>query len=90
MISSMGADLPTVSGLFGLYLRLKSDADAYLRSTELDWTIVRPAGLLGQRLDETRMTMAEADRGVGSHHIDVATAALVPDINPFPADESDR
>ena len=33
--------------------------------------------------------MAETDRGIGSHHIDVMTAALVPDVNPFAADQGD-
>jgi uncharacterized protein YbjT (DUF2867 family) len=45
MISSMGADLPPAPGAFGTYLRLKSEADAYLRSCDLDWTVVRPSGL---------------------------------------------
>jgi len=33
--------------------------------------------------------MAETDRGIGSHHIDVTTAALVSDVNPFAADQGD-
>jgi uncharacterized protein YbjT (DUF2867 family) len=45
MISSMGVDLPALPGAFGTYLRLKGEADAYLRSADLDWTIVRPSGL---------------------------------------------
>jgi len=45
MISSMGADLPTPPGAFGTYLRLKAEADEYVRSADLDWTIVRPSGL---------------------------------------------
>lgn len=45
MISSMGADLPASPGAFGEYLRLKGEADAVVRSTDLDWTIMRPSGL---------------------------------------------
>jgi uncharacterized protein YbjT (DUF2867 family) len=45
MISSMGADLPPSPGAFGEYLELKGEADAVVRSTDLDWTIVRPSGL---------------------------------------------
>ena len=32
MISSMGVDLPVLPGAFGTYLRLKAEADGYLRS----------------------------------------------------------
>jgi len=45
MISSMGVDLPALPGAFGAYLRLKAEADEYLRLTDLDWTIVGPSGL---------------------------------------------
>jgi len=47
MVSAMGADDfdPDSSEIFQIYLRAKSDADAALRATDLDWTIVRPGGL---------------------------------------------
>jgi uncharacterized protein YbjT (DUF2867 family) len=47
LISAMGADKfdPASSEVFQVYLRAKSEADAAVRATELDWTIVRPGGL---------------------------------------------
>jgi uncharacterized protein YbjT (DUF2867 family) len=47
LISSMGADHfdSGSANPFQIYLRLKSAADANLRSRALDWTIVRPSGL---------------------------------------------
>ncbi len=38
----------------------------------------RIESLQGQRLDETRITMAETDRGIGSHHIDVTIGCSHP------------
>ncbi|WP_448006248.1 NAD(P)-binding oxidoreductase [Agromyces bauzanensis] len=47
VISAMSADRfdPVSDDVFQLYLRAKSEADASVRSRELDWTIVRPGGL---------------------------------------------
>jgi uncharacterized protein YbjT (DUF2867 family) len=47
MISAMGADTFDADSteVFQIYLRAKSEADAALRSSDLDWTIVRPGGL---------------------------------------------
>ena len=47
MISSIGADTfdPDSGEIFQVYLRAKSEADAALRDSGLDWTIVRPGGL---------------------------------------------
>jgi nucleoside-diphosphate-sugar epimerase len=47
MISAMGADTFDADSteVFQVYLRAKSEADAALRSSDLDWTIVRPGGL---------------------------------------------
>jgi uncharacterized protein YbjT (DUF2867 family) len=47
MISSMGTDQadPTSEDVFQVYLRAKAAADEYLRSTDLDWTIIQPGGL---------------------------------------------
>jgi len=48
MVSSIGADSfdPDSEDVFQVYLRAKSEADADLRRRDLDWTIVRPGGLL--------------------------------------------
>jgi uncharacterized protein YbjT (DUF2867 family) len=47
MISAMGADTFDAHSaeIFQVYLRAKSEADAALRTSALDWTIVRPGGL---------------------------------------------
>ena len=47
MISALGADAfdPDSTDVFQVYLRAKSEADAALRSSDLDWTVVRPGGL---------------------------------------------
>ena len=52
MISAIGADDfdpeaadPDTGDVFQVYLRAKSEADAFLRETGLDWTVVRPGGL---------------------------------------------
>src|SRR6195952_5022218 len=47
MVSAMGADSfdPDSEEIFQVYLRAKSEADAAVRESGLDWTIVRPGGL---------------------------------------------
>ncbi|MGM1055499.1 MAG: SDR family oxidoreductase [Bacteroidota bacterium] len=45
MLSSMGADNPTISEELEDYLRAKGNADDYLRNSGLDYTIVRPGAL---------------------------------------------
>lgn len=47
VISAMSADRfdPDSQDVFQLYLRAKSEADASVRSRDLDWTIVRPGRL---------------------------------------------
>jgi uncharacterized protein YbjT (DUF2867 family) len=47
LISSMGADYfdGRSHDPFQIYLRLKSEADAIIRTRPLEWTIVRPSGL---------------------------------------------
>ncbi|WP_136707341.1 NAD(P)H-binding protein [Agromyces sp. H66] len=47
VISSTGADQfdPASDDIFQLYLRAKSEADASVRSRDLDWTIIRPGRL---------------------------------------------
>ncbi len=48
MISSMGTDSadPDSDDVFQIYLRAKQAADDYLRSSGLDWTIVKPGRLI--------------------------------------------
>ena len=47
VVSAMNADRfdPASDDVFQLYLRAKSEADASVRSRDLDWTIVRPGSL---------------------------------------------
>jgi uncharacterized protein YbjT (DUF2867 family) len=47
VISAIGTDDfdPDSDDIFQLYLRAKSEADASVRSRDLDWTIVRPGSL---------------------------------------------
>jgi uncharacterized protein YbjT (DUF2867 family) len=48
MVSALGADTfdPDSEEVFQVYLRAKSEADADLRRRDLDWTVVRPGGLV--------------------------------------------
>ena len=47
IVSAMSADTFEANSddVFQVYLRAKSEADAAVRATDLDWTIVRPGGL---------------------------------------------
>lgn len=47
MVSAIATDDfdPDSDEVYQIYLRAKSEADAALRGTDLDWTIVRPGGL---------------------------------------------
>jgi uncharacterized protein YbjT (DUF2867 family) len=48
MVSALAADAfdPDSDEVFQIYLRAKSEADADLRRRDLDWTVVRPGGLV--------------------------------------------
>jgi uncharacterized protein YbjT (DUF2867 family) len=48
MVSALAADAfdPDSDDVFQVYLRAKSEADADLRRRDLDWTVVRPGGLV--------------------------------------------
>jgi uncharacterized protein YbjT (DUF2867 family) len=48
MVSALAADSfdPDSDEVFQIYLRAKSEADAALRGRDLDWTVVRPGGLV--------------------------------------------
>lgn len=46
MVSAMGTDDPPPDeDVFSVYLRAKSAADAEVRASDRDWTVVRPGGL---------------------------------------------
>lgn len=48
-VSSMGADREDLgSDTFSIYLRAKAQAEADLRGRDLDWTILRPGGLINE------------------------------------------
>jgi uncharacterized protein YbjT (DUF2867 family) len=70
MVSAMGAaDPPAGDEVFEVYLRAKADADEALRSSGLDFTIVRPGGLtddpgtglvtIAERLDRGQIPRAD-------------------------------
>lgn len=45
MVSAMNAEKPRGNEVFRYYLRMKAEADAALRESPLEWTIVRPGRL---------------------------------------------
>jgi uncharacterized protein YbjT (DUF2867 family) len=45
MVSAMKAEEPRGNEVFQYYLRMKAEADAALRASPLEWTIVRPGRL---------------------------------------------
>jgi uncharacterized protein YbjT (DUF2867 family) len=48
MLSTMGADNPSVSEEMGDYLKAKQNADEHLKASGLDYTIVRPGSLTNE------------------------------------------
>jgi uncharacterized protein YbjT (DUF2867 family) len=82
ILSAMGSDSfdPESDDVFQVYLRAKSEADAYVRGLDLDWTIVRPGGLTDDA--PTGEVQAAESTGTGSiPRADVAAliAALLAD-----------
>lgn len=75
LISAMGADsFDAGSGeIFQVYLRAKSEADAALRESSLDWTIVRPGGLT----DDPAIGMVAVAESTGRGTIPRADVAAV-------------
>ncbi|MER6436847.1 MULTISPECIES: NAD(P)H-binding protein [unclassified Streptomyces] len=76
VVSSMGAD-PSHQGddVFDVYLRAKGEADAYVRGrTALDWTILRPGGLINDA--GTGLVRLEASTGRGTIARDDVAAVL--------------
>ncbi|WP_328670872.1 SDR family oxidoreductase [Streptomyces sp. NBC_00328] len=76
VVSSMGAD-PAHPGddIFDAYLRAKGEADEYVRGrTGLDWTILRPGGLIDDA--GTGLVRLEASTGRGMIPRDDVAAVL--------------
>ena len=63
MISAIGADPNSESERIGHYLRAKGVADAYLRSSGLDYTILAPGTLLNER----GVGRVQAEENLGFH-----------------------
>jgi uncharacterized protein YbjT (DUF2867 family) len=65
ILSAMGADSFDADSddVFQVYLRAKSEADAYVRGLDLDWTIVRPGGLTDDAATGT--VLAQESTGMG-------------------------
>jgi uncharacterized protein YbjT (DUF2867 family) len=63
MVSSINADNPAGSGPMQPYLEAKGEADAALRSSGLEWTIVRP----GRLTNEPGAGRVEAAPRLGRH-----------------------
>ncbi|WP_329527123.1 SDR family oxidoreductase [Streptomyces sp. NBC_01462] len=76
VVSSMGAD-PSHQGddVFDVYLRAKGEADEYVRGrTALEWTILRPGGLIDDT--GTGLVRLEASTGRGTVPRDDVAAVL--------------
>lgn len=78
MVSAMSTDTfePDSDDGFQLYLRAKSEADAHLRATSLDWTIVRPGALTDDRGQGT-ITLGETVERGSIPREDVASVIVV-------------
>lgn len=65
LVSAMAADEfdPASDDVFQIYLKAKSEADAAVRATSLDWTIVRPGGLTDEPATGRVTLAASTDRG---------------------------
>lgn len=77
MISAIGADSfdPDSTEIFQVYLRAKSDADAAVRASGLDWTVVRPGGLTDEP-GTGRITVGESIGGGKIPRPDVAEVVV--------------
>ncbi|WP_213816915.1 NAD(P)-binding oxidoreductase [Glaciihabitans sp. dw_435] len=65
VISAMATDSfdPESSDVFQVYLRAKSEADAEIRTRDLDWTIIRPGGLTDEPATGLIKVATETGRG---------------------------
>ncbi|QJU54627.1 SDR family oxidoreductase [Herbiconiux sp. KACC 21604] len=68
MVSAMAADSfdPSSDDVFQIYLRAKSEADAALRASSLDYTIVRPGGLTDDHAIGTVQVAVDGSTGRGT------------------------
>lgn len=77
-ISFIGAQAPTPEGteeVFAAYWDAKREADEVLRGKALDWTVVRPGGLLdGPATGRGAISLEPLQRGVKTRRADVAHA----------------
>jgi uncharacterized protein YbjT (DUF2867 family) len=75
MVSAIGADSfdPDSTEVFQVYLRAKSDADAAVRASSLNWTVVRPGGLT----DDIGTGMITVGESLGGGRIPRADVAAV-------------
>ncbi|WP_210481753.1 SDR family oxidoreductase [Naasia sp. SYSU D00948] len=61
--AELAADESDGDGVFQVYLRAKSEADAAVRERDLDWTIVRPGGLTNDPGTGSVSIAPKLDRG---------------------------
>lgn len=73
MVSAMKAEEPRGNEVFQYYLRMKAEADAALRESPLEWTIVRP----GRLTDEPATGRIHAGRDLERADIPRADVAAV-------------
>ncbi len=73
MVSAMNPERPRGSDVFRVYLRAKAEADAALRDSDLDWTIVRP----GRLVDEPGTGLVSIARELERADIPRADVAVV-------------
>lgn len=71
MISAMNPEVPRGGEVFQYYLQMKAEADAALRDSDLDWTIVRP-GRLTDEPGTGRVTIGPALERADIPRADVA------------------
>ncbi len=73
MVSAMNAEMPRGDEVFQYYLRMKAEADAALRESPLEWTIVRP----GRLTDDPATGKIQAGRDLERAEIPRADVAMV-------------
>lgn len=73
MVSAMNAEEPRGNEVFQYYLRMKAEADAALRESPLEWTIVRP----GRLTDDPATGKIRAGRDLDRADIPRADVAAV-------------
>ena len=71
LLSSVGAGRPR-----GAYLKAKSQAEALVRASGLDWTIFRPSMFVGEEHEPPRLVVALADRLAPAKYRPIRVAQL--------------